>query len=146
MSGGGKTFLFILLLPFLAALGHDVYYSYLSDDDKIKKVERLQIDPKEFLPSDLGWLWHEHSPGTMQTARDSIEEDVWNKKINPVLQYPSMVIALMPFLIGVIFCIFSRILGVWPFSENMGSLSKKRKNSDSVYKHAKSKAMKYSRK
>lgn len=146
MSGGGKIFLFILLLPFLAVLGHDVYYSYFSNDDKIRQVERLNIDPNAFEMSDLGWIWNNYSPDTMEIARDGVEPDIWKEKVDPILQYPAMIVVIIPFAMGLIFCLFARILGVWPFADKMSSFSRKGKESDAVYKHAKSKALKYSRK
>ncbi len=146
MSGGGKIFLFILLLPFLAVLGHDVYYNYFSDDDKIKKVERLQIDTEAFEISDLGWIWNNYSPNTMEMSRDNIDPAIWKEKIDPTLQYPAIMIAIIPFGIGLIFCLIARVLGVWPFADKMSSFSRKGKDGDAVYNHAKSKAIKYSRK
>ncbi len=146
MSSSGKIFLFILLLPFFAALGHDVYYSYFSDDQKIKQIERMNIDPDAFKVSDTGWIWQTYSPDTMEQSRNAIEPAIWAEKIDPILQYPTMVIALIPFAIGIIFCIFALILGVWPFTRVGTRFSNEQADEYAVYKHAKGKSTKYSRK
>lgn len=146
MSSSGKFFLFILLLPFLAAIGHDVYYSYFSDDEKIEQIEQMDIDPNAFKLSDLGWVWQTYHPGSLAQAKNEIAPEIWKEKIDPILQNYTFVVALAPFLMGSIFCLLARILGVWPFTQ-IGSRLMRNKNEDyAVYKHAKSKATKYTRK
>jgi hypothetical protein len=145
MSTSGKIFLFILLLPFFAAIGHDVYYSYFLDEDKMKKVERLQIDHEDYTISDLGWIWNTYSPETMQQARQSVEPEIWVEKVDPILQYPTMIVGLVPFVIGCIFCVFALILGVWPFTRATSRFLRK-EDDYAIYKHAKAKSTKYSRK
>ncbi len=146
MSSSGKIFLFILLLPFFAALGHDVYYSYFSDEQKLKQIERMNIDITDFKISDAGWVWQTYSPQTMEQARQSIEPAIWEQKIDPLLQYPTMVMAGVPFMLGAIFCVFAMILGVWPFTRAGARLTHQSADDYAVYKHAKGKATKYSRK
>lgn len=145
MSASGKIFLFILLLPFLTAAGHDVYYSYWLDEDNKRQVERLNIDPDVFQMSDLGWIWDNYSPDTMQMTRDNVEAEIWKEKVDPVLQYPTMLVAIVPFIIGVIYCIFARLLGVWPFVKIPSRFTSK-EDDYAIYKHAKSKSINYSRK
>lgn len=145
MPSGAKILLFILLMPFLAALGHDVYQSYLSDDDKIKQVKRLKVDLDEFKPSDVGWIWQKYHKESMEMAYNSVEPEMWEKKVNPILQMPSMGVGIVPFILGCVYLLLSFILGVWPFSRH-GQLKSDGKDDFAVYKHAKSKTIKYSKK
>ncbi len=145
MSGAAKTLLFILFLPFLAALSHDVYLNYFSDDQKMKQVKRLQINPDDFMFSDTGWMWNNYHPATMETARTMVEPEVWKEKVDPLLQLPSMAVALIPFFIGCAFLLLSFVLGVWPFSRQ-GTIRKTSEDDFAVYKHAKTKAVKFSKK
>ena len=93
MPDGAKTLLIILFIPFLFALGHDLYLNYFSDDEKVRELKALRIDPQEFLVSDTGWIWNEYSPNTMQTLRDTIEPATWTTKLDPVLQLPTMAVS-----------------------------------------------------
>lgn len=144
MPQGAKTLLVILLIPFLAGLGHDLYLNYFSSNEKIREVKALRIDPEKFLVSDLGWIWNNYSPDTMQTARDMVEPSTWQSKVDPVLQLPTMVVGLIPWAITAIYLFFAWIFGIWPCSGRLISFSTKRKNDDfAVYKHAKTNAVKY---
>ena len=145
MSGGVKIFLFILLLPLMASIGHDVYINYFSDSDKIKEIKRLQIDPNEFLVSDVGWIWQEYHPSSMETARTMVEAEVWKVQVDPILQLPTMVVSFFPFFFGCVFLLLALVLGVWPFSR-YGFTKKEKAEDFAVYKHAKSRAIKYTKK
>ncbi len=148
MSGGAKTFLVILLIPFLMGLGHDIYFNYFSDDEKIKDLKSLQINPKEFLISDAGWVWNNYSPNTLEAARMSFETSTWRTIIDPVLQLPTMIVGLLPWLAGVTYLLIAYILGIWPCSGRVINFMPRRKRKDDfvVYKHAQSNATKFKRK
>lgn len=145
MSGNVKAFLFIMLLPFLAAMSHDVYFNYFSDDQKVKQIKRLQIDPEEFMVSDLGWIWDTYYPTSMKTARTMVEPDVWKAQVDPILQLPSMIVGLIPFFLGCIFLLLAFVLGVWPFSR-YGRARRENEDDYAVYRHAKTRAVKFSKK
>ena len=145
MSGGVKTFLVILLIPFLAGAGHDVYLNYFSNDEKIKQAKRLQINPEDFLASDLGWVWGNYHPASMEMARGAVEPEIWQSNVDPILQLPAMVVGLIPFALGVIYSLLAFVLGIWPFSR-YGKLRKQKDDDFAVYKHAKSNAIKYTKK
>ncbi len=147
MPDGAKTLLVILLIPFLAGLGHDVYFNYFSDDEKVREIKALRIDPEKFLVSDLGWVWNEYSPNTMETARTMMEPETWVSKLDPVLQLPTMIVGLIPWAITLIYISFAFLCGIWPCAGRNISLGTKRKKDDfAVYKHAKTKAVKYKKK
>ena len=149
MPDGAKTLLVILLIPFLVALGHDLYINYFSDDEKIREVKALRINPEKFLVSDMGWVWNEYSANSMETVRDSVEPKTWAAKIDPVLQLPTMIVGLIPWAITLVYLSFSALFGFWPCTSSVISFGgmRRRKNDDfAVYKHAKAKSVKYKKK
>ena len=148
MPDGAKTLLVLLLIPFLLALGHDIYFNYFSDDEKIREVKAMRIDPEEFLISDAGWVWNEYAPSSMESARMSFEPETWRSKIDPILQLPTMVVGLIPWAFAATYLLIAYILGIWPCQGRMLNILPKRKRKDdfAVYKHAKTKATKYKRK
>ena len=145
MPTGAKVLLFFLFIPFLAGIGHDVYLNYFSDDEKIKTVKRLQIDPEAFLPSDLGWIWEEYHISSMDLARTMVEPEIWKEQVDPILQLPTMVVGAVPLALGIVFLLISFILGVWPFSR-YGKLRKQKDDDFAVYKSAKESSYKYNKK
>ncbi len=145
MPTGVKSFLFLLLIPFLMGVGHDVYLNYFSDDIKIKQAKRLQIDPNDFLVSDAGWTWNNYHPQSMNIARDMVEPETWKEKVDPVLKLPTMIISIAPLVVGAIFFLITFALGIWPFNRQGRSLLSG-KSDFVVYKHAKEKAVKYKKK
>lgn len=145
MPSGAKTLLTLLLIPFLLGLGHDIYISYLSDDQKIAQVKRLQISPDDFMVSDLGWVWNEYHPSSMEMFRDTTEPETWANKVDPILQLATMQAGIIPFAIGVAFLMIAFIIGIWPFSR-FGRKRGGNEDDYAVYKHAKSNGIKYSKK
>jgi hypothetical protein len=140
-----RILLFLLLLPFLAAVGHDVYINFFSDDEKIRQVKRLDIDPEDFLISDLGWVMQEHAPGTYMTMRDMVGDESWREFVDPVLAMPTMVVAAIPFLVAAVLAVLIYLVTNRAIFQVGGW--KRSKNADfSVYKHAKSNSMKFKRK
>jgi|GEM_PF-2373535 len=149
MPDGAKTLLVILLIPFLLALGHDLYINYFSDDEKIREVKALRIDPEKFLISDAGWVWNEYSASTMEATRGMIDPETWTAKLDPVLQLPTMIVGLIPWAMTLVYLSFSALFGFWPCTNSVISFGgkRRRKNDDfAVYKHAKTKSVKYKKK
>jgi hypothetical protein len=145
MPTAAKKILLILLIPFLLAVGHDIYINYLSDDEKIREIKSLRIDPNKFMMSDTGWLWQEYSPSTMEMTRDMTEQDYWKNKIDPILQQPSIYLTILPFLGGVVGLILTFILGVWPFSR-LRDQRKRDKAGYGIYKKARGRKITYGKK
>jgi hypothetical protein len=134
-----------MLLPFFAAVGHDIYFNYFSDEEKIKQVQKLRINPEEYLVSDMGWVWQKYHPASMQMARDAIEPEIWMQEVDPILQLPTMVVGLVPFFLACIFLLLTFVLGVWPYTR-YGKIRKSKEEDFAVYKHAKTNTMKYTKK
>jgi len=145
MPNSAKILLFVLLFPFFAAVGHDVYINYFSTPEKQKQIERLQFNFDEFMISDTGWVWNEYAKDSMEIARGSIEPEQWTAQIDPILQLPTMVVGLIPFAIGVIFLVISFVLGVGMF-KRQGKRRKENADDFAVYKHAQDKQVKFTRK
>ena len=145
MPGAAKILLFILCLPFFASLGHDIYLNYFSDDEKIQQAKNLQVDPTDFMFSDLGWVWQTYSPFTMETAKDMVGEDKWKKKYDPILQQSTMVVTAVPPILGLIFLAITFVFGIWPFSR-FGAERARDKKGYGAYDRAKTRTTKYGRK
>lgn len=138
-----RILLFILLIPFLASLGHDIYYNYLSDDIKIKQLQRLQIDPNDFKPSDFGWLWREYGMGTFEAVRDSANQNTWKNYIDPVLRQSAVITFGLGLLTVLALMLINKVVsgGIpmpWKLIRN-----RSKKNDFQVFKHAKQKSMKF---
>lgn len=145
MPQGAKLLLTILFIPFLMALSHDVYISYLSDDEKIKEVKSLRADPQNFMMSDVGWLWETYAPTSMEVVKDSVAQETWDNKIEPVLKQSSIVVTALPFIITSLYLLLSYIIGIWPFYRSLSTRDKKG-NQHAVYKKAQTQSTKFSRK
>ena len=149
MPDGAKTLLIILLIPFLLSVGHDIYINYFSDDEKIREVKALRIDPQKFLISDAGWVWNEYAPSIMSSTRDMIQPtSTWRDKIDPILQLPTMVVGIIPWAITFIYLLFARLAGFWPCKDHPIRLGKggvANKKTFSVYDKNKGKKAKFNR-
>ena len=143
MSSSVKTFLILMFIPFLLAAGHDIYLNYFSDNEKILHARSVQINPENFLVSDLGWVLYHYIPKGMDIARDTTKPETWEEKIDPILRLPTMVIGLIPFIGSLIYSLLAFVLGIWPFS-HAGQTRNEKESDFAVYKHAKE--TKYSKK
>jgi len=140
-----KITLFLFLLPFLCALSHDIYINYFSTPEKVKKIERLQINFQEFEPSDAGWVWQKYSTETFDMARTNTSTATWKHSINPILQLETMLVAIIPFACLCAIFLLCFLIGIWPFPR--GFYARKRKdNGFSVYKGDQGSAVKFKRK
>lgn len=145
MSGGIKLFCFLLLLPFLAAIGHDLYAAYYSDPEKVAKLEALDIDPQSYQVSDAGYLLVHYAPKFYEDARLTVGEETWVKYLDPILKQYTFVVALIPAVIFYLYLLFAFVLGIPPFSS--GKFNKKTlPNQDSYERRNTETTFKYKRK
>lgn len=144
MPSAAKMLLVILSIPLLVAVGHDIYINYFSSDERIREVKNLQIDPEAFMMSDLGWVWQQYSPSTMEAARDMTPPETWKGDIDPILQLSSIVAAAAPPVLGIVFLAITFLIGIWPFSR-FGNQQKADKKGYGVYDKAKTHQVKYKR-
>ena len=80
--------LFILALPILAVIGHDLYVTYQDQDFS-----------KAMMLSDVGYLWRNYAPGAFEWAENNIDKSTWSGLIVPVLEQTAAVVAAIPFLL-----------------------------------------------
>lgn len=97
---------FVLALPALAALGHDIYMAY--NNTQLAVTERFYL-------SDLGWLWVNYHPETYNWALENTDEVVWNGIVDPVLQGSAFYVLGAPFAAFVVILLFLKIFGLGPF-------------------------------
>lgn len=142
MPQAAKTLLFISLLPLLLAVGHDIYLNYFSNVQKIEDVTNLEISPDSFMMSDLGWVWGNYSPGTLEMIQNSVSANIWSSHINPILQKTTIMVASAPFFAGIAFLVLTLVIGVWPF-KRYSKNSHKHSSNQGVYKNAKENKVKY---
>ena len=116
MSSTIKLWCFLLLLPFFAVVGHDLYANFLSTDARKTQLEAFDIDPTAYQGSDLGYLLVKYIPGPYENARSALGEDKWTQWVDPVLRQYSFMVALVPALIFYVWLLIARIFDIWPFS------------------------------
>lgn len=115
---------FLLLLPALGALGHDLYLAY--NNTVLEGIDRFWL-------SDAGWLWINYSPETYDWALATVDAAVWNGFVDPILQESAFFVALAPFCAFLAILFFMMIFGLGSF-EGKGLFTprfggKKNKNS-----------------
>lgn len=119
MNDGVKLWIFLLLLPFLAAIGHDIYASYYApDEERNKLIQYYDIDPEAYKISDAGYLLVTYAPSAYDAMRETVGPERWSKWVDPILQLYTFVVALFPLAIFLTWLFISRILDVWPFMGN----------------------------
>lgn len=100
---------FILALPALAVLGHDVYLAY----------NNTQLDVTErFYLSDLGWLWVTYHPSSYHWAMDNVDPTLWHSVVDPLLQTSALYVLGAPFAAFVVIVTILKIFGIGPFEGN----------------------------
>lgn len=138
MPPAAKNLLLIVLIPLILAAGHDIYLNYFSDNAKIQEIKNLDIDLSYFMMSDLGWIWQNYSPSSMEAVKETVAPETWETAINPVLKQTSILVAIVPFLASLAFLGLTFLMGIWPFSKH-GKLRKEKRDGYGVYRNAKEK-------
>lgn len=127
---------FVLLIPALAALGHDLFITYQDQDFT-----------KPMMFSDLGYLWTHYEPGSYKWARENIDQSTWDSTLTPLLEQTSVIAAFVPAGAVYILLLILKLLNLPPFSDGV-RVGKGKKKGDFSYKNSdKSKGrFKYNRK
>ena len=132
-----KLWCFILLLPFVAAVGHDIWASFYADEKVKEKVETLSIQPEEVVEatraSDFGYLFLTYTPKFYEKAREAVGADNWAKWVDPILRMYTAVVALIPLAIFLIWLVIARVFDIWPFSKGVAGLGKGKKGSTDLH-------------
>jgi hypothetical protein len=125
MKDNATRWLFVLLIPFLLAIGHDVYANYWLDEERKAKLEAFDIDPTAYQSSDIGYLLTEYTPDIYVTAKDMVPEESWQKWVDPVLRQYTFVLAGIPAVLFSLWLLIARIFDSGPFS---GGTSSRKEN------------------
>lgn len=104
---------FLLVLPPLAALGHDLYLAY-------GKTEEIDISAPFHL-SDLGWLWKTYSGDTLRIAKASFDPATWQDVVLPVLKTDAVLAAGLPALIFFVTILTLKVMRSGAFAIKMGA-------------------------
>ncbi len=115
MSEGVKLWCFLLLLPFFAAVAHDLYASFYAPERERARLEAYEIDPASYQSSDLGYLLVKYVPQPFEAVREAVGPDLWKTWVDPVLRLYTFVVALIPATLFFTWLLISRIFDVWPF-------------------------------
>lgn len=73
-----QFFLFLVTLPLLAAIGHDLYFFYENPDQGFKL-------------SALGFLWTQYSPESYQWVATNLSEGIW-KLVTKILTFEAAIV------------------------------------------------------
>ena len=103
---------FLLALPALAVLGHDVYMAFFA--------KQPPGGSHPFQLSDLGWLWVTYEPATYKWALGQVSAATWARMIDPVLRQTALVVALAPAVLGYAVLAVMKFLGPVVFGAGKG--------------------------
>lgn len=98
------AFIVVVTLPFLVALGHDIYLSY--------ETSGLQ----EFKLSSFGFIWTTYSSDSFKWAANNLEQIYWDV-LNVILPWKATIITgILPAIVLPVLLVL-RIMCLWPFQE-----------------------------
>ncbi len=126
----------LLILPVLAALGHDLYITYQEQDFT-----------KPMMFSDVGYLWTHYSPDSYKWVQDNIGKEKWVSIVTPLLEQTSVVVSAIPAAVVYSLLLILKLLNMPPFGDGV-RVKKGHKKGDFAYSNTdKSKGrFKYNRK
>jgi hypothetical protein len=125
-----------MLLPVVAALGHDWYVA--SEYSSFDLAEGFHL-------GDLGWVWKAYHLDSHNWALENMDPDVWESVLVPILKTYTVAVAAAPFFITLIVIAIRRALGIGGDEDGGSSYSKgdKKGGKQPLYKKKK---MEYKRK
>ena len=109
MRGGILTVVFLFSLPFLAAVGHDLYLAYGNED--IMAIE----EPPKF--TDITWMLVTYMPDTYDWIQQSTSEHTRDVLVVPLLRLKTIVAGAIPLATLIIFLCVTKLLGLWPYTD-----------------------------
>ena len=137
------TFLlgFLLTLPPLAALGHDLYLAY-GQTDEIDITQPFHL-------SDVGWLRQKYSADTLRIAKSGFDPSTWQDYVLPILKTDAVIAAGIPAAIFFITVLTLKVMRSGAFAIKMGAGGGHRAKKGGDFGHGaerKAAPMKYKRK
>lgn len=103
---GLSVLCFLLALPALAALGHDIYITYQDQDFT-----------KTMMFSDVGFLWTRYGPESYKWAQDNLGKETWDGFLTPLLEQTTVIVAVIPALLVYTLLLLLKLLNFPPFSD-----------------------------
>jgi hypothetical protein len=145
---GVSLFIFVVALPALAALGHDLYLFYLNYGlDSIERDVRHVIDEKGALSlfASLGFIWTQYNEESYKWVVENTDEETW-ALISEILTFKAVFVGAA--FAGFFYVILGalRLLGAWPFSSGGIARFSIGTKTDSILGRKKSGPFKYKRK
>ena len=143
---GIHLFMFIVLIPAIAAFGHDIYlFTQNSSVNEATQVLQEDASSAGSFFADLGFIWTEYEPDSYKQTVEMLEPEQW-KVVNKVLAHKAVLVALA--FAGAIYLLLFllRLLKVWPFGENRAEKFNQNKRVDEIMGRSSGKKMKYKRK
>jgi len=107
---------FLLAVPALAALGHDIYIVYQDQDFT-----------KAMMFSDVGFLWTEYGPESYKWAQSNLSKETWDGILTPLLEQTTVLVAAAPALLVYGILLFLKIFNMPPFSDGTKTFGGSRK-------------------
>lgn len=94
--------LLALLIPAMAALGHD-YYIYISADPTLET---------NFYFAQIGWIWQTYHESSLTYIEGKIPENIWQILIVPVLKAPATIALATPAIVVFIIMLTMKAFGL----------------------------------
>lgn len=143
---GIHLFMFIILIPAIAALGHDIYL-FTQNSSVNEATELLQENAAnaDSFFADLGFVWTEYAPESYKQTVEILEPEQW-KVVNGILAHKAVIVALA--FAGAVYALLFllSLLKVWPFATAKADKFSSNKRANEIMGRSSSKRMKYKRK
>lgn len=97
---------FVLAIPALAALGHDIYLTYQDQDFT-----------RTMMFSNLSYLWTHYSPDTYIWTMKNADPELWKNIIVPVLRCYTIIAAAAPAICVYTLLILLKVFNLPPFRD-----------------------------
>lgn len=142
-----RPLLILLFIPVLAAITLDILINFFPDIDLMKPYN-INLYKEGFIKfADAGWVFERFAPGPFETIKSmSMDEAAWDKYIVPILSLPMIVVAGFPFLLALLayglYVLFANKFFIETFRFNKKTKAKDK----TIYKNAKTNALKFKRK
>ena len=145
---GVRTFMFIVLIPAIIALGHDFYLFYANEGVDAVMADATQAieDKGPFtLFASLGFIWTTYHQESFKIVAQSLDKQTWS--------YVNALLTQKAFFAGLAFAGFfyvilaiMKILGMGPFKEGSGKNFSNSNRTDRLMGNKGKKKMKFKRK
>lgn len=142
---GVHFFMLLVLIPAIAAFGHDIYlFTQNSSVDAVPGALQEDGEGIGHFFADLGFIWTTYEPESYKQTVEAMEPEDW-AIINKVLARKAVVVGLVFAGFFYVLLFLLKLLKVWPFRENAAERFGQNKRVDEIMGR-KGGRMKYKRK